>query len=98
MKTLREKIRGRMRVNRPMTTVSLRIPEDLIPDLEEMAPVLGFGSYQALLRSYISQGMREDEARLAQPEVRVLRETLQMHGIAEEVISEVLAETLRESE
>ncbi len=97
MKSLSEKLRGRRRIDRPMTTISIRIPEDLIADLKEMAPMLGFGGYQPLIRSYIGQGMRRDEAKLAQPEVTVTRETLERHGIAETVISEILAETLQKT-
>lgn len=97
MKTLSEKLKVRHRRDRPMTTISIRIPEDLIGDLKEMAPVLGYGGYQPLIRSYIGQGMRRDEARLAEPEVTVTRETLERHGISEDVINEILAETLRKS-
>lgn len=44
-----------------MTTISIRLPQDLIDDLKEMAPVMGFSGYQPLIRAYISQGMRRDE-------------------------------------
>ena len=97
MKSMSERIRGRLRKDRPMTTISIRIPEDLIDDLKEMAPVLGFGGYQPLIRSYIGQGMRRDEAKLAQPEVTVTRETLERHGIPEAVIAAILAETLQKT-
>jgi hypothetical protein len=97
MKTLAEKIRGRMRPDRPMTTISIRIPEDLIADLKEMAPLLGFSGYQPLIRSYIGQGMRRDEAALNNPELTGLRQTLERHGIPEDVITEVVAETIRKS-
>jgi hypothetical protein len=95
MKTLGEKIRGRMRKDRPMTTISIRIPEDLIDDLKEMAPMLGFSGYQPLIRSYVGEGMRRDEALLNEPEVRSLQESLKRHGLSEEAISEVVAETIR---
>jgi hypothetical protein len=94
MKSFPEKLKVRMRRDRPMTTISIRIPEDLIEDLKEMAPVLGFSGYQPLIRSYIGEGMRRDEAKLAQPQIKVLGETLKKHGISDEVITEVLAETL----
>ncbi len=97
MKSLNEKIAGRLRKSRPMTTISFRIPEDLIEDLKELAPLRGFGGYQPLIRSYIGEGMRRDEALLAQPEIKVIGETLRKHGIPDEVISEVIAETLQKS-
>lgn len=80
-----------------MTTISLRLPEDLIEDLKQIAPVMGFGGYQPLIRSYIGEGLRRDEATLAQPELQVLRESLRRHGIADAVIEEVVAETVRKS-
>jgi hypothetical protein len=95
MKSLHEKLQGRRRIDRPMTTISIRLPEDLIGDLKEMAPLLGFGGYQPLIRSYISEGMRRDEALLDEPSVRSLQEMLQKHGLSDEAISEVVAETIR---
>ncbi len=55
---------------RPKTTVSIRMPEDIVEDLTEMAPVWGCGSYEALIRLYIGEGLRRDEAKLEEPEVR----------------------------
>ncbi len=45
---------------RPMKAVTLRIPEDVIEDLKFMADRLDFAGYQALMRAYISQGLRKD--------------------------------------
>ncbi len=42
-----------------MTTISIRMPVDVIEDLKEIAPLLDFGGYQALIRAYISQGLRK---------------------------------------
>lgn len=95
MKSLGEKIRSRMQKDRPMTTISIRIPEDLISDLKEMAPLLGFSGYQPLIRSYVGQGMRRDEALLAEPEVVSLQESLKRHGLSEEAIAEVVSDTIR---
>ena len=56
MKSLSEKLVARRRTNRPKTTVTIQLPEDVVEDLKEMAPVLGVGSFQALIRAYISMG------------------------------------------
>jgi hypothetical protein len=80
-----------------MTTISIRIPEDLIEEMKELAPLLGFSGYQPLVRSYIGEGLRRDEALLAQPEIKVLGDTLRKRGIPEDVITEVIAETLQKS-
>jgi hypothetical protein len=95
MKSLSEKMAIRRRKDRPKVTVEIRLPEDVVEDLKEMAPIMGIGSYQALIRAYISDGLRKDEATMESPEVRTLLDSLKRHGIADEVISEVLAETLQ---
>ena len=45
--------------------VSIRMPEDVVEDLKQVAPLLGFTGYQPLMRAYIGQGLRADLARLA---------------------------------
>lgn len=52
----------RLRKDRPMTTVNLRLPEDVVQDLERLAPRLGFSGFLALLRAYVGQGLRRDLA------------------------------------
>jgi hypothetical protein len=41
MRKMSERIRGRLRKDRPMTTISIRVPEDVIDDLKEIAPSSG---------------------------------------------------------
>jgi hypothetical protein len=97
MKTNAQRIKQRLRPDRPMTTISIRVPEDVIEDLKEIAPKLGFSGYQPLIRAYIGQGMRKDMARLQQPEFTALEENLRRHGVDHEVISAVLSETVHKS-
>ena len=47
-----------------MTSVTIRIPKDVIEDLKGIAPQLGFSGYQPLIRAYIGQRLRQDMARL----------------------------------
>jgi hypothetical protein len=60
MKT--EDLRKRLRKDRPMTTVSVNLPEDVVEDLNRVAPRLGFSGYLPLLRAYVGQGLRRDLA------------------------------------
>ncbi|HZY61496.1 MAG TPA: hypothetical protein VFE38_03155 [Edaphobacter sp.] len=76
-----------------MMTISLRVPEDVIEDLKEIAPMLGFSGYQPLMKAYIGQGLRKDLERLDNSQAQVLTESLRKHGINDDVIAEVLAET-----
>jgi hypothetical protein len=92
MKTASERLRERMRKDRPMTVISIRVPEDVVDELKEIAPALGYSGYQPLIRAYIGQGMRKDAARLANSQVQLLTESLRRHGIDDEVISAAIAE------
>jgi predicted DNA binding CopG/RHH family protein len=55
MKT--DKIVQHLQKDRPMTMVSIRIPDDVIEDLKRIAPILGFSGYQALIKAYVGQGL-----------------------------------------
>jgi len=75
-----------------MAAISLRMPEDVIEELKEIAPSLGFSGYQPLIRAYIGQGLRRDQARLENSQVKILTESLRKHGISDDVISAAIAE------
>jgi len=84
----------RLRSDRPMTTISLRMPKDVVTQLKNVAPLLGFSGYQPLIRAYIGQGLRQDLERLEQnPGLDRFVESLRRHGVAEEVISSAVAES-----
>jgi len=92
MKTMSERIQQRLKKDRPMTIISIRLPEDVIEDLKEIAPSLGFGGYQPLIRAYIGQGLRKDLDRLENSQIHLITESLRKHGIDDQVISAVIAE------
>jgi hypothetical protein len=97
MKTMNERLKRRLRRERPMTTISIRVPEDVIDDLKEVAPKLGFGGYQPLIRAYIGQGLRRDLVRLSRQDLVELEKSLKRHGVESDVISAVLGEAARRS-
>ena len=93
--SMNERIQKRLRKDRPMTTISIRLPEDVIEDLKLLAPEVGFSGYQPLIRAYIGQGLRKDLARRAendQVKMKIVVESLRRHGVDEQVIAEALAE------
>ncbi len=92
MKTASERVRQRLKKERQMTVISIRIPEDVIEDLKEISPSLGFSGYQPLIRAYIGQGLRKDQVRMENSAVQVIAESLREHGIADQVISAAIAE------
>ncbi len=92
-----ERIKRNMRPNKPMTLISLRLPDHVIEDLKKVAPTLGFGGYQALIRAYISNGLRRhlaemEEARVKDSAVEELSRRLMAHGVPEKAIQEAVAE------
>ncbi|MEH2136783.1 hypothetical protein [Nostoc sp.] len=87
-----EVLKKRLDKNRPMTTITIRIPEDVIEDLKRVAPLLGFSGYQPLVRAYIGQGLRSDLERLEGDTVSTLIESLKRHGVSDEIIREALNE------
>jgi hypothetical protein len=85
-------LKQRLRKDRPMTTVTLRMPEDVIDDLKRIAPLLGYSGYQPLIRTYIGQGLRADLARLEDAPMTRLLENLKAQGVSEETLTRALAD------
>ena len=92
MKTASERMRERLRTKRVMTSISLRIRENVIKDMKEIAPMLGFSGYQSLMKAYISQGLRKDFERLDGSHIAALTESLRNQGVDDEKISAAIAE------
>jgi hypothetical protein len=92
-----EALRKRLSKNRPMSSVTLRMPEDVLEDLKRLAPLLGFSGYQPLIRAYVGQGMREDLKRLEKDRVSALVESLRRHGVSEDVIVNALEDAKGEN-
>jgi len=82
-------MRARLRLgkDRPWTTVNLRLPNDVIDDLQEIAPMLGWSGYVPLMRAYVGQGLRKDQERLDGSIVAALTESLRKQGVTDDVIS-----------
>jgi hypothetical protein len=91
-----ETLKQRLDKNRPMTTVTIRIPEDVVEDLKRIAPILGFSGYQPLIRAYIGQGLRADLERLDNNTVNALIASLKRRGVSDDVINEALTEIVND--
>ena len=87
-----DRVWKRLRADRPMTSISIRIPKDVIEDLKEIAPALGFSGYQPLMRAYIGRGIRRDLARLENSPAHMLAESLRKRGMSDSAIAEVIEE------
>jgi hypothetical protein len=97
MKSMSERIKGRLKKDRQMTTISIRMPEDVIDDLKEIAPALGFSGYQPLIRAYIGQGLRKHQADMEHSQILSLTESLRKHGVSDSIISAAVADAKRKS-
>jgi site-specific recombinase XerC len=73
-----ETLKQRLDRNRPMTSVTIRVPEDVVEDLKRVAPLLGFSGYQ----------------RFESETVTALVASLKRRGVSDTVINEALSEVV----
>ena len=97
MKSMNDRIQRRLKKDRKMMTISIRMPEDVIGELKEIAPALGFSGYQPLIRAYIGQGLRKHQAEMQHSQLLTLTESLRKHGVADKIISAAVAEAKSKS-
>jgi hypothetical protein len=76
--------------DRPMKHISIRVPEDVLDDLKRIAPLKGIGGYQALIKFYISQGLRKDRRELWEEEHGKIETVLVECGVEPEQKQEIL--------
>ena len=91
-----EKLKRRLERDRPMVSVTLRMPEDVVQDMKRIAPLLGFSGYQPLIRAYVGQGLRKDLERLDSDTVSSLVASLKKRGVSPAIIEEALAEIIHD--
>lgn len=81
-------IKARLVKDRPMLSITLRIPQDVVDSLNQIAPRKGFSGYQALLKTYIGEGLRRDEAGLTQDKTARLIAALKKRGVPAELLQQ----------
>jgi hypothetical protein len=89
---INERLKRRLKRDRPSTTITMRIPSDVVESLKAVAPMRGFSAYQTLLKSYISEGLRRDVVQFDQNTARRLAEALKRRGVADKVLQEAMKE------
>ena len=90
--SISEHIKTRLSKDRPMTTITLRIAQDVVDSMKDIAPRKGLGGYQTLLKAYISEGLRRDEAQFTFGPTARLLEALKKHGVPQAVLDEAARE------
>ncbi|GAB3730364.1 hypothetical protein GCM10028794_05600 [Silanimonas algicola] len=88
-----DRIRQRLATARTMTSITMRIPEDVVASMKAIAPLRGMSGYQTLLKAYISEGLRRDEAELLSDPARRLAEALKARGVDPELLEQAIRDT-----
>lgn len=91
---LSERLQKRLMKDRPMTTITMRIPVDMLESLREIAPRKGFSKYQTLLKSYISDGLRRDEAQYTLGSTTQTTDVPREQGVPDKVLEEAAGEAV----
>jgi len=89
---LTDRLKKRLNKDRAMTAITMRIPVDVVESLKEIAPHKGFSGYQTLLKSYISEGLRKDEAQFSSNPTARLIEALRKRGVPDALLEEAAKE------
>ena len=89
-----ERIKSRLKKDRPTVSVTVRIPVDVVDSMKEIAPKRGFSGYQPLLKSYLGEGLRRDEAQYSFGATARLIEALKKRGVSEAVLDDAARELL----
>jgi hypothetical protein len=90
--SISESLQKRLAKNRPMTSITVRVPVDVVESMKAIAPKLGLAGYQTLLKSYLSEGLRRDEARFNLHSQERLVEVLKKHGVPQALLDEAVRE------
>ena len=88
--SISDTLKTRLAKDRPMTSITLRIPVDVVDSLKTIAPHKGFSGYQTLLKAYISEGLRRDEATFAPDAVERLARALKKRGVSKKVLDDAM--------
>lgn len=88
---LNDTLKRRLAKDRSMTSITLRIPQDVVDSMKAIAPIKGMSGYQTLLKSYISEGLRRDEAEYLLPDATArLAEALKARGVDPKLVEQAV--------
>ncbi len=86
-----ELLKKRLRKDRPMVSVHLRVPEDVVESMERIAALKGLtGGHQALMKTYLSDGLRQDEARHVFSVKKRVEDALLRRGVPREKVEAIV--------
>ncbi len=77
--------------DRPTTVISLKIPVDVVDDLEKVSQTKDMSSVETLIQFYIGQGLRKDLAELRRKDsAKQAKQILGKYNIDPKIIEEVM--------
>ena len=88
---LTDNLKRRLAKDRPMASITVRVPINVIDSMKEIAPQRGFAGYQTLLKLklklYLSEGLRRDDVQFSRstPKARLIG-ALKKQGVSDEVL------------
>jgi hypothetical protein len=85
-----ETIKKRLNPKRPMVSITLRMPADVVADLKQIAPAKGMTGYQALIRAYVGQSLREDLEKFDDAPIQRFITKLQAKGVSKKLIADAM--------
>ena len=81
----------RLTKDRPTTSITMRIPVDVLEDLRQVAPIKGMSGYQSLIKYYVGQGLRKDLAGIKRKDfTERTKFVLQKYNVSPKAIEEIL--------
>lgn len=89
---IHELIKTRLSKDRPMTAITIRIPVDVVDSMKRIAPLRGFSGYQPLLKHYVGEGLRKDEAEFIFSTSGRLIDALKKQGVSEKALEKAAKE------
>ena len=94
---LSDRLKNRLVKDRAMTSITLRIPLDVVDSMKQIAPLKGVSGYRTLLKSYISDGLRQDETRFVPDQtarlIDALNDALKKRGVPDVVLDAAARDT-----
>jgi hypothetical protein len=87
-----ETIKTRLAKDRPMVSVTLRMPGDVVDDLKRIAPLKGYSGYQSLMRAYVGACLRDDLERFEGSAIAKLIEKLRENGVGDDILTKAAAQ------
>jgi hypothetical protein len=85
-------LKHKLASNKVMSSITIRMPENVVSDLKDIAPLLGFSGYQPLIRSYVGKGLRADLEKLEDSNLSRFIEALKHQGVEEGCIQKAIEE------